>query len=165
MDATSGGSDTGRSPAVRKPTNEDRLPIVPTPRERYTGIEFSNVNFAYSRRPTNMVLKNLSLSIAPNSITGIVGRSGAGKSTIMALIAGLHTVNSGTITINGTNVRDKSREWVRSQVGVVEQTASLLSGTIAENIAYGKVSYVVIGIIQPRDCVTMNIHAGRRYDG
>jgi ABC-type multidrug transport system fused ATPase/permease subunit len=131
--------DAKANPDHKTGARDARMPFVPTPREKYTGITFTNVNFAYKRRPTHRVLNNLTLSIKPNSITAVVGKSGSGKSTIMSILAGLHQIDSGTILINGTSLKDKSRDWVRSQVGVVEQTANLLSGTIAENIAYGKV--------------------------
>jgi len=98
-------------------------------------LELRNISFQYKSRDTP-VLSDLNLLIEPRSITAIAGRSGSGKSTIMAILAGLYVADQGSIAIGAVDVSNHCE--LRKSVGVVEQTAGLLSGTITSNIAYGK---------------------------
>jgi ABC-type multidrug transport system fused ATPase/permease subunit len=104
-------------------------------------VELRNVNFVYSNRTEQLVLRDISLSIKPCALTAVVGKSGSGKSTLMSLICGLYepTTREGVVEVHGVNVRDVDRTWLRQQVGVVEQKTALFSGSILENILYGKV--------------------------
>lgn len=101
-------------------------------------IEFSKVSFSYKLRPDISILSNLSLTLQPRSIHAIIGNSGSGKSSMMALLCGLYRPNEGSIFIDDVNLLDADLTWIRSKVGVVQQNVGLLSGTIASNIAYGK---------------------------
>lgn len=96
-------------------------------------IELRHISFQYKNRDAP-ILNDLNLVIEPRSITAIAGRSGSGKSTIMAILAGLYVPDKGSIIIGDVS----SPTELRKSVGVVEQTAGLLSGTITSNIAYGK---------------------------
>ena len=98
-------------------------------------VQLERVVFGYSRdRPA---LKGLSLLIPAGQRVALIGRSGAGKSTIAALIARFYDPLEGRVTIDGRDVRDCSLRWLRSQVGMVLQEGVLFTGTVADNIAYG----------------------------
>ncbi len=99
-------------------------------------IEFRNVEFGYdSKKP---VIKNLSFSIAPKEKIGLVGRSGAGKSTIINLLCRFYDVDKGEIVIDGLDVRLLRKQDIHKNIGVVLQETFLFNGTIYENIAYAK---------------------------
>jgi ABC-type multidrug transport system fused ATPase/permease subunit len=98
-------------------------------------IEFEHVTFAYSsERP---VLDDVSLRVPAGSCVAVVGESGAGKSTIGALVARFYDPIAGRVLIDGRDARDCALPWLRGQVGMVLQDTVLFSGTVAENIAYG----------------------------
>ena len=118
-------------------------------------LTFTNVSFAYPRaheislaslesaaKPETVesgeVLKNLSFTAEPGTLTALVGPSGAGKTTISALIPRLYDVSSGSISIDGHDIRDLTLESLRNSIGVVMQDAHLFHETIAENLRYAK---------------------------
>ncbi|MBK3497088.1 ABC transporter ATP-binding protein [Viridibacillus sp. YIM B01967] len=105
-------------------------------RERGT-LEFEHVTFTYpgAEEP---VLSDISFSAQSGEITAIIGGTGAGKSTLVNLIPRFYDVTSGTIRVNGIDLRDSSLEEIRSKIGFVPQKALLFSGTIAENLRFGK---------------------------
>lgn len=104
--------------------------------EMQGNIEMKNVKFEYEAgRP---IIKNLSLSVKAGHMVGIVGKTGAGKSTIVNLMARLYDVNEGEITIDGVNVRDISSEDMRKNIGIVSQEIYLFMGSIADNIRYAR---------------------------
>lgn len=99
-------------------------------------ISFNNVNFAYVE--DNIVLKNLNLKVNKNETLAIVGNSGGGKSTLVNLIPRFYDVTSGSITIDGINLKDYSMDSIRQNIAMVFQDNFLFSGTIRENILMGK---------------------------
>lgn len=99
-------------------------------------IELKNVTFAYE--PNRTVLKDVSFKVKQGEMIGLVGHSGAGKSTITNIITRLYDVNDGEILIDGINVKNISFTSLRSNIGMVLQEPFLFSGTVAENISYGK---------------------------
>lgn len=99
-------------------------------------VEFRNASFAYE--PTNPVLKDVSLHIKPGEMIGLVGHSGAGKTTLINMICRFYDVCEGAILIDGVDVRKINSHDLRSQIGVVLQEPYLFNGTIMENIAYAK---------------------------
>lgn len=114
------------------------IPIDALDAARSGDLVMSNVEFAYPVRPDFPVLKNLSLTLPRGKVTAIVGRSGAGKSTVASLIERLYPLDRGSIELNGVDIAKFSRqEWVNA-VTAVSQEPVLFSGTIFENIAYGK---------------------------
>ncbi|RIU93372.1 ABC transporter ATP-binding protein [Oceanobacillus picturae] len=100
-------------------------------------IAFNEVTFAYEKtqRP---VLNELSFSINAGETIAFVGPSGAGKTTICSLIPRFYDVGQGGITIDGLDLRDMTKESLRAQIGIVQQDVFLFTGTLRENIAYGK---------------------------
>jgi len=99
-------------------------------------VQFRSVTFGYNKfKP---VIKDLDLSIARNEKIGLVGRSGAGKSTIINLICRLYDADSGGIFVDGIDIRKINGADVRRQIGVVLQETFLFNGTIYDNIAYAK---------------------------
>jgi ATP-binding cassette subfamily B protein len=98
-------------------------------------IALENVSFFY--KDDVQVLRNVSLSIEPGETAAVVGPTGAGKTTIINLVARFYEVTSGTVLIDGHDIRDISTESLHRNMGFVSQDPFLFPGTIAENIAYG----------------------------
>jgi ABC-type multidrug transport system, ATPase and permease components len=99
-------------------------------------IEFSRVKFSYDEK--NSVLSNVNLSVRKGETVAIVGPSGAGKTTLCSLIPRFYEVDEGSIKIDGTDIRDAKLKSLRQNIGIVQQDVFLFSGTIKENIGYGK---------------------------
>jgi ATP-binding cassette, subfamily B, bacterial MsbA len=108
----------------------------PTLKLKNGRIEFSDVSFDY--RPGEPVLRNLSFVAEPGMVTALVGPSGGGKSTILNLILRLYEVTRGTISIDGQNIAEVSRQSLRRQIAYVGQDVFLFRGTVRENIAFGR---------------------------
>jgi ATP-binding cassette subfamily B protein len=117
--------------------NRIREPEQPAKLAQMHGcIRFEKVTFGYDRHQP--VLKEFNLEIHPGETVGIVGRSGSGKTTLVNLISRFYDVDAGRVMIDGHDVRDLSREDLRSQVGVVLQEPFLFRGTVWENLLYGR---------------------------
>ncbi len=101
-------------------------------------LEFENVSFAYNGR--NPVIENLSLHIPAGKTIAIVGSTGSGKSTLVKLLLRLYEVQSGTISLDGVDIRELDFKNLRSHIGLVSQDVFLFHGTVAENIAYGTIT-------------------------
>ena len=99
-------------------------------------VEFRDIHFGYKNGEE--ILKGVNFKIAPNSTVGIMGKSGAGKTTILNLVLRLYDPWKGSVLIDGKDVRDLKLQILREKTGVVFQEPYLLNGTIAENISYGK---------------------------
>ena len=99
-------------------------------------VEFRDISFGYRRG--SPVIENLSLIAEPGSTVAIVGPTGAGKTTCVNLLMRFYDVDSGVILVDGRDIREVSRQSLRSRIGMVLQDTWLLSGTIAENIGYGR---------------------------
>jgi ATP-binding cassette subfamily B protein len=120
-----------RSPSVPEPAH----PVVPG---KLRGeIELKGVGFRFGNR---RVLDNVSLTIKPGEMIGVVGPTGSGKSTLVNLICRFYDVSEGTIRVDGTDIRSFPVVDFRRNIGVVLQDPFLFFGTIADNIAYGKPS-------------------------
>ena len=109
-----------------------------TPRLDSVGgrIEFDNVSFAYE--PDRPVLQDIAFRIEPGQMVALVGPTGAGKTTIANLIPRFYDVTAGTVRVDGRDVREVERRSLRENIATVLQEPFLFSGTIAENIGYGK---------------------------
>jgi ATP-binding cassette subfamily B multidrug efflux pump len=100
-------------------------------------VEFRDVTFSYpgAEEPA---LSNISFSARPGEVTAIIGGTGSGKSTLVSLVPRFYDVDSGRILVDGVDVCEMAQEHLRSKIGLVPQKTVLFSGTIAENIRYGK---------------------------
>lgn len=101
-------------------------------------IKFEDVSFAYPTRPAVKIFNGLNFEIQPGSNVCVVGPSGGGKSTVASLLLRFYNPVSGTISINGVDVSTMNVKSLRKRIGMVSQEPVLFSGTIAENISYGK---------------------------
>lgn len=99
-------------------------------------IEFSHVSFRY-RKDMDLILNNLSFNIREGEYVAIVGKSGSGKSTIAKLLMGFETQESGTISVDGSDIRELNTASLRSHIGIVLQDNGIIPGSISENISSG----------------------------
>lgn len=100
------------------------------------GVTFQNVSFSYL--PEKPLIENMSLQVAPGQHVAIVGPTGCGKTTVINLLMRFYDVREGAILIDGTDIRDMTRESLRRSIGMVLQETVLFSGTVRDNIAFGK---------------------------
>ncbi|WP_248895370.1 ABC transporter ATP-binding protein [Haloplanus halobius] len=119
----------GREPTVTSPTDPYRPETVEG------DVTFDDVTFGYDDR--DPVLRNVSLDVPAGATVGLVGPTGAGKSTLVKLIPRFHDVDAGAVRVDGVDVREYDLGALREEIAVVEQSPYLFSGTVAENIAYG----------------------------
>lgn len=101
-------------------------------------VEFSHVSFAYSDEPERLVLEDVNVQIRQGETIALVGPTGAGKTTIVNLISRFYDVTSGDIYVDGYNLKDVSIQSLRKQMGIMTQDNFLFSGTIKDNIRYGR---------------------------
>lgn len=132
---------------------QDRKPTIsPTHGIRVNSargvIKFNDVSFSYPTRPAVTIFDKISFEIAPGTNVAIVGPSGGGKSTIASLLLRFYDPTSGSITINDVDISTFNLKSLRRRIGVVAQEPVLFSGTIAENIAYGKPTATKLEIIE-----------------
>jgi ATP-binding cassette subfamily B protein len=111
---------------------DDRRLDMPPIRGR---VEFEDVTFGYE--PDKPVLKDMSFVVEPGEMIGLVGHSGAGKTTLINLVCHFYRTDEGRVLIDGVDLADVRVESLRRQIGIVSQDPFLFSGTVAENIAYG----------------------------
>lgn len=103
----------------------------------YVDVEFSDVSFTYPDG-TEPVLEHFNLKVPKGTNVAIVGETGAGKSTLVNLVCRFYEPTSGQVLIDGRDVRERSQLWLHSNIGYVLQTPHLFSGTVRENLRYGK---------------------------
>ena len=99
-------------------------------------VSFQNVSFAYNA--DEPILDNVCFEATPGQVVALVGPSGAGKSTVASLLPRFYDVTSGSIVIDGCDIRDVTMESLREQVGIVPQETMLFNGTVYDNILYGR---------------------------
>lgn len=109
-------------------------------------VSFEHVTFSYNKG--DEIIHDLSFSVKPGQAIGLVGPSGAGKSTIASLLPRFYDCDSGTIRIDGTDIRDATLDSLRSQVGIVPQETILFNGTVYDNILYGRLDATKEEIIE-----------------
>ncbi|MFT8342366.1 ABC transporter ATP-binding protein [Clostridium beijerinckii] len=100
-------------------------------------VEFKDVSFSYPGAEQEAI-SNISFSAKPGEVTAIIGGTGSGKSTLINMIPRFYDVTNGSVLVDGIDVREMSQESIRAKIGFVPQKTVLFSGTIAENIKYGK---------------------------
>ena len=117
------------------PEVADRACAIEIPQVRGR-VEFRGVGFAYE--PGQWVMRDVDIVVPAGCVVAIVGRTGAGKSTLASLLLRFYDPDEGAVLLDGHDLRDLRRDWLRRQVGLMLQDAILLSGTIAENIGCGR---------------------------
>ncbi|MBL4950691.1 ABC transporter ATP-binding protein [Neobacillus sp. YIM B02564] len=128
----------GRIVEVLDTAADIKDPVNPiAPKQERGVVEFQNVSFSYPGAEMPAI-SNISFKMNPGEVTAIIGGTGSGKSTLINLIPRFYDVDSGKVLIDGTDVREMTQESLRQKIGFVPQQAVLFSGTIAENIRYGK---------------------------
>jgi ATP-binding cassette subfamily B multidrug efflux pump len=139
-------------------------------------VRFEQVNFAYNAH--KKVVEDFSLTIRPGEKIGLVGRSGAGKSTIVNLLLRLYDVDSGRILVDGQDIAGVTQESLRAQVGMVTQDTSLLHRSVRDNIVYGRpdaseeqmrraaeraeAAEFIVGLTDPKGRQAYDAHVGER---
>ncbi|MDX2289443.1 MAG: ABC transporter ATP-binding protein [Hyphomicrobiaceae bacterium] len=161
-----------------KPTVVDRPGAAPLAVSQ-GAIRFDDVSFAYATAPEQPALRNFSLDVAGGTTVALVGRSGAGKSTVINLVPRLFDVTSGAILIDGQDIRDVGLASLRSAIAIVSQDVTLFDDTIRANIALGKLEATEDEIVaaakaaaahdfilaQPQGYDTMIGSSGQRLSG
>lgn len=121
-----------RTPAIDSSSTEGLKP------ETVEGeITIENVTFSYPSRPTVQVVKNLSLHFRAGKTAALVGASGSGKSTSISLIERFYDPTSGSVKLDGVDLKDLNLKWLRTQIGLVSQEPTLFATTIQGNVAHG----------------------------
>ena len=126
-------------------------------------VEFKDVTFKYNKGET--VLKNFNLHIPAGSSVALVGHTGSGKSTIVNLICRFYEPTTGEILIDGRNYKDRSITWLHSNIGYVLQTPQLFSGTIMDNVRYGKLDATDDKVIEALKTVAADEFIAKLDDG
>lgn len=132
----------GATESLMNILDEDDESVVFSGKEKPSivgNIEFKNVQFAYPQRKEIQVINDLSFSVKQGQLFAIVGESGAGKSTITQLLLKFYNIDQGAIEFDGVNQAEIETEHLRDHIGLVPQEVLLFSGSIKENIAYGKI--------------------------
>ncbi|MDP9283046.1 MAG: ABC transporter ATP-binding protein/permease [Chloroflexota bacterium] len=134
-------------------------PAGPVEPERNTGVvEMRDVTFAYPHSE-RAVLHDLSFELRPGTTTGIIGGTGSGKTTLLTLVTRGFDVTTGTVLVDGVDVRDQSLDRLWSRIGLVPQTAYLFKGTVADNLRFGNANatdeelWHALEVAQARDFV------------
>ena len=125
----------------------DQQSISPLATVSKTAIEFSNVKFAYPGGGSEPVLKDISFALPPGEILGIIGPTGAGKTSMVQLIPGFYMPQSGEITEEGVSTREADINALRASIAYVSQQNTLFYGTIADNIRMGKSNATVEEVV------------------
>jgi ABC-type multidrug transport system fused ATPase/permease subunit len=126
------------SPVSEKP---ESLPLSDVRGE----VRFDHVTFSYRGKPA---IDDVSLDVKPGQVIALMGAPGSGKSTLVSLLARFYDANSGSVSIDGVDVRDAALASVRSTVGIVQQDVFLFSASVRDNIAYGKQDATIDEVIQ-----------------
>lgn len=141
-------------------------------------IDFDHVDFRYTEK-SGLALQDVSFTLQENKILGITGATGSGKSTLSSLIPRFYDASKGAVSFAGSNVKDWSLDHLRSEIAIVPQTAVLFSGTIRENLQWGKQDatdedcWEALAIAQasefvetlPKDLDTMILENGKNFSG
>ncbi|NLG83982.1 MAG: ABC transporter ATP-binding protein [Firmicutes bacterium] len=123
--------------AIEPEIEDPQVPVAEGTDERRGWVEFQHVTFRY-HGAEEPALRDVSFCARPGEVTAIIGGTGAGKSTLVNLIPRFYAVDAGRILVDGVDVREMPQETLRAKIGFVPQKAYLFSGTVADNIRYGK---------------------------
>jgi ATP-binding cassette subfamily B protein len=149
------------------PDVQDAPDAQPLPPEAAGRIVFDDVAFAYNGQGNEAVLQGLNLVVEPGQTVAILGATGAGKSTLINLVPRFYDVSAGRITLDGIDVRCLRQDELLAQVGIVPQESILFSGTVRDNIRYGKADAsdeAVIAAAQAAQAHEFIMALPRQYD-
>ena len=121
---------------IDMPTEVDNASDSPLPVPVKGNVHFADVSFGY--HPEQLIIKNMTLEAKAGQTIALVGPTGAGKTTIINLLTRFYEVNSGSISIDGKDIRDISKDDLRQKLGIVLQDTFLFADTVMENIRYGR---------------------------
>lgn len=147
-----------------KPVIVDKPDAIEMPRIKGE-VKFDDVTFAYE--PGLDVLHNIDLTVKPGETVAIIGRTGAGKSSLMNLMGRYYEVDRGKITLDGYDINSVTTESLRRQIGIVPQEPYLFSGTIEENIRYGNLEATYEEVVEAAKAVGAHefiMHMEKGYD-
>ena len=146
---------------------EDAVSMAPVKGD----VTFENVSFSYEsdtgdeQESKKMVLRNVSFSVKAGESVALVGPTGAGKSTIVNLLSRFYNINSGRILIDGQDISKVTLKSLRSQMGIMMQDSFIFSGTVEDNIRYGKLDAASEEIVKAAETVCADEFIGRMKDG
>ncbi len=123
----------GETPAIRAPANARTLPA-----QVQGEIRFDNVSFHYPSRPDLPALDDFDLTVRPGETVALVGPSGAGKSTVFSMLLRFHDAQSGSVRVDGVDLRELAPSDLREHIALVPQQPTIFAASAAENIRYGK---------------------------
>ena len=146
-----------------EPDLVDAPGAIPLPQIRGE-VEFKDVSFAY-REKGRPVLNNINLLAKPGERIALVGETGAGKSTIIRLLSRFYDVTDGSLTIDGHDVREVTSDSLRQQLGIVLQDTFLFTGTVADNIRYGRLNATDEEVLAASKAVGAHDFISRMPDG
>lgn len=146
----------------KEPEKEDSLDAVSMP-EMKGHVVFDNVTFGYN--PDRTILKDICLYAKPGQKIAFVGSTGAGKTTITNLLTRFYDIDAGTITIDGIDIRDIKREELRKNIAMVLQDTHLFTGTVMENIRYGRLDATDEEVIEAAKLASAHSFIMRLSDG
>lgn len=101
-------------------------------------LEFQHVQFTYPSRPDSIVLKDFNLKVEAGKTVALVGASGSGKSTAIALVQRFYDADEGVVWVDGVDIRNLQLKWMRGKMGLVSQEPALFGTSVKENIMFGK---------------------------
>ena len=122
---------------LKKPKIDSQSTKGEKPEQLIGEIEFDGIEFNYPSRPEIIILKNLSLKIRSGQTIALVGASGSGKSTCIQMLQRFYDPSKGTVKLDNRDIKNLNINWLRNQLGVVNQEPILFGTTIYENIRYG----------------------------
>jgi ABC-type multidrug transport system fused ATPase/permease subunit len=126
-------------------------------------IQFENVSFGYE--PDKEVLHDINLSVRPGETVAIVGQTGSGKSSMVSLIARFYEIEKGSLKIDGHDIRNVTQQSLRHQIGIVPQDPILFTGTVEENIKYGRMNATREEVVEVAKTVGANSFINRLDKG
>ncbi|KAI3420326.1 ABC transporter transmembrane region [Globodera pallida] len=111
-------------------------------------IEFQNVHFSYPTRPDNPILRGLSFTVEPGEVVALVGPSGSGKSSCIALLEHFYAPEGGKVLVDGVPIREFDHQYIHNKVALVGQEPVLFGRSVAENIAYGVERCTIVDVVE-----------------
>jgi ABC-type multidrug transport system fused ATPase/permease subunit len=128
-------------------------------------VRFENVSFTYEADEDGAVVENINLDVPPGTTVALVGHTGAGKTTLIKLLMRFYDIKAGLLTIDGYDIRKVKQRSLRAQMGVVLQETYLFSGTVMDNIRYGRLDATDEDVIEAAKAVGANDFISKLENG